>query len=105
MAPEIASRRRLLRAAGFALAAGVLLILSGRASAAGLREQGKDKNAPPALDPYTLEEPEAMKAAGYVRFSPFPLSASHGTGDVEKLLGRDWMLWVEIGRASCRERV
>ncbi|MHC4943697.1 MAG: hypothetical protein ACYTG7_11830 [Planctomycetota bacterium] len=55
----------------------------------------KDKKEGPGPDPYIGEDKDAGSAAGYVRYSPFTLTDSHGTGDVKTLIGAPWMLWVE----------
>jgi hypothetical protein len=58
-------------------------------------DKKKGKKDGPGPDPYIGEDAEAMDAAGYVRFDPFPLTDSHTTGDVKEVTGAPWMLWVE----------
>jgi hypothetical protein len=55
---------------------------------------GKDEEIP-GPDPYTREKPAAMKKAGYEAFGPLDITPTHTTADVIKLLGVEWMLWVE----------
>jgi hypothetical protein len=46
-------------------------------------------------DPYTKQDPEAMKALGVVRYAPFPWADHFSTADVDKVLGEGRMLWME----------
>ena len=46
-------------------------------------------------DPYTENDPEAMKAAGYVRYAPFLFASQHTTEVVEETLGGVPLIWVE----------
>jgi len=46
-------------------------------------------------DPYTGGKPKALAKAGYVRLAPFPFGGSHTTGEVDALLGKDKIAWIE----------
>lgn len=47
------------------------------------------------VDPYTEGSAALMQRAGYVGFGPFSIGGYHGTDEVDKLLGRGRMLWLE----------
>ena len=69
-------------------------------SAATAQKGGNSKEPKYRLDPYTKNEPEALKKAGYVRYAPFdygdPVGAiPHTTDDVDKALFFDKILWIE----------
>ena len=53
---------------------------------------GQDKSE---VDPYTENEPAAMKAAGILRFGNFAWGDEHGTSSVEETLGDTNLLWIE----------
>ncbi len=46
-------------------------------------------------DPYTKQDPEAMKALGVVSYGPFPWADHFTTADVDKVLGEGRVLWME----------
>jgi hypothetical protein len=58
--------------------------------------QRPPKEDNPAVDPYTKDDPEAKRAAGYVSFGPFPFGDGHDTAQVDHVLGEEARLrWVE----------
>lgn len=58
---------------------------------------------PPRIDPYTQDQDEALVAAGYVSFGPFPFGTNHGSDDIAALLPDEPLLWIETGhfRIGC----
>ncbi len=71
--------------------AAALLTLAGPARA----QKTKHKLPRWKIDPYTKNDPKAMKRAGYVSFGPFPIGDAHGTAEVEKALPKTKIRWVE----------
>lgn len=49
----------------------------------------------PKVDPYTKNDPEKVKKAGYVSFGPFRFGDDHTTAQVETTLGGIPLIWVE----------
>ncbi len=47
------------------------------------------------IDPYTKNDPKAMKKAGYVSFGPFPWGDGHDSTKIEKALGKARIIWIE----------
>lgn len=47
------------------------------------------------LDPYTRGSSAAMAALGYCSFGPFPFGTNHTTQEIEALLPRESLLWLE----------
>src|SRR5262245_27769861 len=72
------------------LAAGALLVLAAAASA----QKSKPPEAPPAVDPYTRGEPEALARAGYRSFGPLRFGPSNSQ-TIQSHLGDVPILWVE----------
>ncbi len=76
------------------VAAVLFALIAGFATSSHAAAQRKDGDEL-AIDPYTENDPEAMKAAGYVRFGPFHFADEHTTDGVEETLGGVPLLWVE----------
>ena len=56
----------------------------------------QDENQPKwKEDPYTENEPEQWKAAGYTDYGRFLWAGDHGTTEIEKTLGAVQIVWVE----------
>ena len=62
-------------------------------SAAPVQEDDEDKEW--LEDPYTKDDPEAWKAAGYVDRDRFRWADGHGTNDIDTALGGEEVIWVE----------
>lgn len=60
----------------------------------GQDEEDEIRNTPPE-DPYTENDPESMKALGYVSYGPFTFGDDRGTHEIDAVLGEKKVLWLE----------
>jgi hypothetical protein len=90
-----------------------LAVLSGAGAAATAQSAQSAPASPPApaqkpdkrvlkhrFDPYTKNDPELIKKAGYVRYGPFEYGdpvgkIPHTTDDIDKVLAFDKLVWIE----------
>ncbi len=82
-----------LAVAGLLVALGGLLVAQNQPSL-------RAKVAP---DPYTQEQPEALKKAGYESLGPFVFGTDHTSATVAELLGTEPLRWIETAhfRIGC----
>jgi hypothetical protein len=81
----------------------LLLALLFSAAPALAAQKGKDKDLEYLEDPYTENDKEAMRKAGYVGSGRFHWADGHGTADIDESLGGARIVWVETAhfRIGC----